>query len=82
MDNSSLGQMLSEYLSNYRDVYHGNVEKAIEDILSEKEEEAYYSVDKHGNVIVVNGEFYNGEEIDIRVTFEKDEETQKLIEVF
>ena len=82
MTNKELAELISGSLVNDNDVYHGDVEQIIDDILSEEEVEAVYKTHSKGNVVVIEGEFENGECIDIRVSFKDDMETVKIVESF
>ena len=82
MNNNELGQELFSVLTDYKDVYHGDVLKAVEDILYDNDIDAFFKTDTHGPVTVVIGEFDNGSPIDIRVVFEDDWETLYSVEAF
>lgn len=82
MTNKELSGLISRALVNDNDVYHGDVEKILDDIIYDANVDAVYTIHSKGNVVVIEGEFENGECIDIRVSFKDDMETMKLVEAF
>lgn len=75
--NRQLRDILYDYLLN-DDVYRGDVEKAMDDIMYEYDGIFRFEIDRYKNVVNIIGEFDNGTDIDLRVTLRDDGKVVKV----
>ena len=75
--NSQLRDILHDYLLD-NDIYHGDVEKAMDDIMYEYDGIFRFEIDRYGDIVNVYGELENDESIDLRVTLLNGEKLLKV----
>lgn len=75
--NRQLGDILHDYLLD-DDIYHGDIEKVMDDIMYEYDGIFRFEIDRYGDVVNIYGELENGEPIDLRVTLLNGEKLLKV----